>query len=100
MTQAVTPLQKPNPVGQSAREASTLSPDPLEAESLLRSAEKIEATERRMQEVQASMAESSKQARAAMEAMRTRDHLPKWVVALLLLSFFAFLVFVTLKHYA
>lgn len=99
MTQAAVPAPPPNPLAQLAREAAAKSTDPQEVESLLRSAEKIENAERQLLETQASLIEAVEKGRAEVEAVRKSNHLPTWVVALVLASLFAFLTFVAVKHH-
>lgn len=99
MTQSTGPPTSQNPLALVAREAAAKSSDPQEIESLLRSAEKIENAERQMQESLASLVETVARGKVEAEAIRKTNHLPTWVVVLVLTSLLAFLAFVALKHH-
>ena len=88
-----------NPLARVAREAAVRHPDPSEAESLLRSAEKIEDAERKLLEARISLVEALERSKAEVHALRRRNHLPSWVVVLVLSLFAVFLMFVAIKHH-
>lgn len=99
MTQPAVLPSPPDPLVQLAREAAAKSTDPHEVELLVRSAEKIENAERQLLESQASLLEAVEKGKAEAVAIRRSNHLPTWVVALVLTSLVAFLVFVAVKHH-
>lgn len=99
MTQRNDQIAPSNPLARVAREAAARHPDPSEAESLLRSAKKIENIERKLFEARASLVEAVERSKAEVDALRRRNHLPTWVVVLVLSLLAVFLVFVAIKHH-
>ena len=73
--------------------------DPIEKESLLNSARTIEDTDRMVKEALASCQVTSRWAQATLDSIKRRNDLPPWVVVFVLVSFFAFLAYVTVKHH-
>lgn len=99
MTQRDDSAAPSNSLARVAREAAARHPDPSEAESLLRSAKNIEDMERKLLEARASLMDTVERSKAEVDALRRRNHLPTWVVVLVLSLFAAFLVFVAVKHH-
>jgi len=86
----------PDTLRQIAAEQS----DPRERESLLRSADRIEATEKKLYAELASMREDARRIAAEANAVtRRRGELPTWVVFAALLGFMLMLTFIALKHH-
>jgi hypothetical protein len=93
------PLQDmPNPA-EPLWEMAAKATDPAERESLLRSAQKVDESHRRVVRVFAQAQESIDRSREFIESLKKEDHLPTWVVILVFCSFFAFLAHVAVKHH-
>ena len=73
--------------------------DPIEKESLLNSARKIEDTDRMVKETLASCHVTHRWVQANLDSIKRRNDLPPWVVVFVLVSLFAFLAYVTVKHH-
>jgi len=74
--------------------------DPIEKESLLNSARKIEDTDRMVNETLASCHETHRRwVQANLDSIKRRNDLPPWVVVFVLVSFFAFLAYVSVKYH-
>ena len=81
------------------RAVATSSTDLAERESLLNSAQKIEDADRNFRETMASIELSRRWSKANMDSIRKRDDLPWWKVVAFLVLFFAFLIYVAIKHH-
>jgi hypothetical protein len=92
-------LPQINPLAQTIRDAAASSSDPKEVESLLRSAEKVEEADRRFKQSHAELLRGIENAKTLNAKLGRKEHLPWWAVVLVLSLFFAFLVYVAVKHY-
>ena len=73
--------------------------DPAEKASLFDSAKKIEDTDRMVQGVLAHAHETLRNSQAALDSIKRRNDLPTWVVHVVLITFFASLAYIAVKHH-
>jgi hypothetical protein len=93
------PLPDFKNTAKAIREIAARATDPAEKESLLQSAQKVDAAHRKILTANAKADAAIEQSRALVESIQKRRHLPDWVVVLVLCLFFALLALVTVKHH-
>jgi hypothetical protein len=88
-----------NPLAKAIRDAAAKQSNTDEVASLSQSAEKVERIDRDLLQARQDLLSAIERAKVTAETLRKRDHLPTWVVVLVLLLFIAFLAHVATKHH-
>lgn len=88
-----------SPFAAVIREIAAEQSNPLERKSLLETAAKVEAADAKFYQTLSSAQDDMLRIRAEIDLIQRRNDLPGWVVAVVLLAFALFLVYVALKHH-